>query len=284
MKKIFTTLAIVTAVVASNLVLTSWNNDDQVMSSGGAPAGYANDPGNANKSCTNCHADFSPITRPGMITTDIPGSGYYPGWQYTITATIVSSPSVTTFGFENAVQNAAGTADLGTLTPIGTTETQLKTGSFNYAGAKYITHKNTSNTGTGSRSWTYNWTAPIAGTGPVNFYGAFNVADGTGGTDLDTIYITSMVVNEDLSGIAPNSNSSIISVYPSVSNGTFTFQNDAMQNGNYELVIYNLAGEIVLSKTINSKVETLNLNVPSGLYFVNFKTGNSTTVRKIIVQ
>ncbi len=285
MKKIFTTVAVLVAVISSSFVLTSWNNDDQSQMSSGAPAGYAGDPGNSSKDCSNggCHTDFPSTPQAGMITSDIPVQGYTPNTTYVITATIANAPTIVRFGFENSAQNATGTADLGTLTPIGATETQIKTGTFNSVVHKYITHKSTSNSGTGSRTWTYNWTSPATGMGPVTFYGAFNEADDSGDDTGDNIFTSTLTVGEYFLGVDQPTSEQDINIYPTVSNGTFTIKNGA-QDVSYDLSIYNVAGEKVFGKTINSNIETLNLNVPSGMYFVYLQNGNKTTLKKIIVQ
>src|SRR6185436_7418712 len=79
---------------------------------------------------------------------------------------------------------------LGTLIITNTVETQL-------VGAnKYVTHKFAGTSGSGSRTWNFNWTAPVAGTGNVTFYGAFNCANNSGNSAGDTIYKSTLVVSE----------------------------------------------------------------------------------------
>ena len=282
MKKIFTTVAAVMVAISANVLLTSWNHDDKVMTDSGASAGYANDPANGNKDCTSCHATWSEFSRTGLITSDIPVNGYTPGATYTITVTIPSSVAGV-FGFENTVQDATGTAMLGTLTPIRTTETQLKTKTINSVVFTYITQKSTSFTFSGTASWSYNWTAPTTGLGPVTFYGAMLVGDGFADMDNDSVLVSNLVVTESTtSGIQQMLSESNISVYPTISNGTFTINN--AENNSYDLSVYNVAGEKVYGKTVSSKLETLNLNVTSGLYFVNIKSGNTNILKKIIIQ
>ena len=283
MKKIFTTISILMAVVSASVVLTSWNDDDQTLNSSGAPVdvngkGYSGDPFGGNLDCTTCHNDGSASNRTGMITSNIPGTGYVAGNTYTITATVVEA-GITKFGFQCTPQNASGTL-LGTLTPIGTTETQLK------GSGRYITHKGTSTTGSGSRSWSFQWTAPATGLGPVTFYGAFNAADGDF-TDLgDQIFLSTTVVSEFLNGIGipqlPSESS--ISIYPTVSNEQFTVAVGSGSGNQYNLEIYNVAGEKVYQSQISSLTSHLSLDVPNGLYFVWLKTENSNTFRKIVVQ
>jgi hypothetical protein len=148
---------------------------------GGAPSPYyyTGSPGDAH-SCASCHGNSSTVA--GWITSNIPASGYVPGTVYQITA----SNSVTgsgKYGFEVSPQNPAGTL-LGTLAP--------GTGSKLVGSGKWITHSNASNSVT---SWTFNWTAPVAGTGVVTFYGSF-----TRGTSAPT-KLSTLVVNEAAGGL-----------------------------------------------------------------------------------
>jgi hypothetical protein len=145
----------------------------------GAPAGYTGSPGDGGNNCTSCHGG-SPTTSAGWITSNIPGSGYVAGTTYQITATNSLTGSGK-FGFEISPQNASGTL-LGTLA-AGTNSQLIGSG-------KYITHTNASPS---ISTWTFNWTAPAAGTGTVTFYGAF-ARNKPGPVTLSTL-----VVNEALS-------------------------------------------------------------------------------------
>lgn len=130
--------------------------------------------------CSSCHGNSSTVS--GWITSNIPGTGYVPGTTYQITATNSISGSGK-YGFEVSPQNAAGTL-LGTLA-AGTNSKLVGSG-------KWITQNNASNSVT---SWTFNWTAPAAGTGTVTFYGSFARSTGSA-TKLSTL-----VVNEAVGGM-----------------------------------------------------------------------------------
>ncbi|MEI8047376.1 MAG: T9SS type A sorting domain-containing protein [Bacteroidota bacterium] len=124
----------------------------------GAPEAKTGSPGDG-ANCTECHGGTATTTN-GLITSNIPGTGYVPGTTYQITAT---NPLTGTgkMGFEVSPQNVAGT-QLGTL--ISGAGSQL------VGGTKYVTHTNANAT---TSTWTFGWVAPAAGTGAVTFYGAF---------------------------------------------------------------------------------------------------------------
>ena len=131
----------------------------------GAPAGYTGSPHDG-KSCVSCHTG-SPVTAvSGWITSNIPPTGYTPDSIYTITATATLN-GINTFGFEVSPQDSASGTILGTLVVTNSAQTAL-------AGSGYITQTLSGISGTGSKSWSFNWVAPHAGNGTVTFYGAFN--------------------------------------------------------------------------------------------------------------
>lgn len=290
MKKTLLSIATVIAFGAATILLTSGQDDGQLeacsnydplsKASGGVAGGYAGDPANGNKNCVNCHTGAAASTISGLITTNIPGTGYVPGNTYIITTTRLS-PGIGDFGFQTASQNPAG-VELGVFSNIDVNETRIRTKTISTVVFSYITHTSTSTTGTDGRSWSYNWTAPVAGSGPVTFYGAVLDTDSGGDTPGDVTYISTTVVQEDLGvGISQITSKTNISVYPTVSNGNFTVE---VNEGAYSLEIYSLTGEKVFEKTTNASVEHVSLNVSSGLYFVNIKKDNKNTIKKIVIQ
>jgi hypothetical protein len=151
----------------------------------GAPQGHTGSPGDG-ANCTACHSG-SPTTLTGLITSNIPASGYVPGSTYLITATI-THPTFNKFGFQISPQNSSGTL-MGTLALTMPSATQILNG-------KWITHTGSGTAGTSnSRTWTFNWTAPSSG-GAVTFYGAFNCANGDNNTTGDQIRLSSLTVQQ----------------------------------------------------------------------------------------
>jgi hypothetical protein len=144
----------------------------------GAPAAKTGSPGDGSN-CTSCHGGTA-TNSTGWITSNIPAAGYTAGQTYQITATNSLTGSGN-YGFEVSPQNTAGTL-LGTLaTGTGT--------KFADGNPKYITHSNASSV----HAWTFNWTAPAAGTGNVTFYGAF-ARNKPGPVTLSTLVVTEQTV------------------------------------------------------------------------------------------
>jgi hypothetical protein len=172
-KNLYLLLPIFTAILSILMV----TGNAYAYYPGGAPAGYTGSPGDG-QNCTSCHGG-SASTVSGWITSNIPAAGYTAGTAYTITVSVTGSTSLRK-GFEVSPQNIGGTL-LGTLT--------AGSGNHTTGSGKYVTHS--SGSYSNPATWSFTWTAPVAGTGTVTFYGAFCVGEPT--TKLSTL-----VVNEYL--------------------------------------------------------------------------------------
>jgi len=147
------------ACISPVIFLVSSFSGDNAKYPGGAPAGYTGSPADG-KDCKQCHGgSTTPVA--DWITSDIPAEGYTPGTLYNITVTVTGSGKK---GFEVSPQNLSGSL-LGTL--------QATSGTELTGGGKYVTQSSSSNAN--PATWTFKWTAPVAGTGEVTFYGAFTV-------------------------------------------------------------------------------------------------------------
>ncbi len=192
-----------------------------------SPYYYTGSPSDGH-SCSSCHAASSNVT--GWVTSTIPAGGYVPGTVYQITATNSISGSGK-FGFELSPQSATGTY-------LG----QLAAGSGSVlVGSKWITHSNAT---TSVSSWTFNWTAPTAGTGSVTFYASF--ARGHPGQ----VRLSSLTVAEQTAALPGNA-------------GPITGPSNVCSNNSYNYSVATITGA-------TSYVWT----VPSG---VNITSGQGTT-------
>lgn len=190
-----------------------------ISSPDGAVSGVANDPLSNSANCTSCHTG-SAYTRNGWITSNIPSSGYVPNTTYTITATMIC-PNRTKFGFEISPQDSLGTK-LGTLIITNSAQTKL------VGSSKYITHTTGGNTGTnGTKTWTFNWTAPSVNSGKVTFYGSFLGANNNGSTSGDSTFITAYSVSETCNFTSPTN----IYATPKGTSATINWTKNACANG-----------------------------------------------------
>ena len=171
-------------VLAGSIILFSW-----VMYPSGSPGGKSGSPGDGGATCTQCHTGTAQQAS-GWITADIPAEGYIAGETYTVTATGVHD-GVGRFGFEVTAEDAGGTKQ-GTLIITDATQTKLVNAN------KAVTHTSSGTTPfLNMKTWSFDWTAPAAGTGQITFYAAFNAANGNGSTSGDVIYVTSAAFPEN---------------------------------------------------------------------------------------
>jgi hypothetical protein len=255
----------------------------------GAPAGYTGSPGDGGFTCATqvgCHtgAPVQPIT--GIITSNVPGTGYIPGFTYTITATFVR-PGHARFGFEVSPQSASG-AYLGTLQVTNSTETQI-------VGAKYITHRTGGITGSGSRIWTFNWKAPVAGTGNVTFYGCFNATNSSNTALGDSICSSTLVVTEDPhTGIQEHTSlEGTLAVFPNpvAVNALITLNYTLKETTSVSVRITDLSGKLIeetlpAKRTEGPQAEQILLpaNTTPGIYLVSLQAGNDSQTKRIVVK
>jgi len=228
---------------------------------GGAPAGYTGSPGDG-ADCSGCHGGTATTTA-GLITSNIPASGYVAGHTYQITATnnIAGSGK---YGFEVSPQNAAGT-QLGTLV--------AGTGSQLLSGSKYVTHTNASST---VNSWTFSWIAPSVGTGPVTFYGAM-ARNYKGITTLSTL----VVQEASTTGITENQAS--VDVLSVGANGLITVVLNTNVN-KAKISVFDLTGKQILSTSVSGAGSyKLDQTFKTGIYIVMVQADNSVYKKKIVI-
>jgi hypothetical protein len=231
------------------------------MYPGGAPAGYTGSPGDG-ADCTGCHGGTATTTA-GLITSNIPASGYVAGHTYQITATNTLTGSGG-YGFEVSPQNTAGT-QLGTLV--------AGTGSKLVSGSKYITHSNSSSN---TNTWIFSWIAPVVGTGPVTFYGAM-ARNYPGPVTLSTL----VVPEASTTGLTEDQAS--VNVLTAGSNGKITVVLNTKVN-KAKISVYDLTGKQLLSTSVSGGGSyQLDQTFKTGIYIIMVQADNSLYKKKIVV-
>ena len=276
MKKI-----LLTSVVLCTFIILLAHDDT------GGPAGRCNDPANGRQTCASfgCHPTLVTASW-GDITSNVPGTGYVPGNTYTIIATVTRA-NHSKFGFEVSPQKLSGVAG-GTLAAVNG-EVQIKDSLANH----YATQTSTGLTGTGSRSWTFNWVAPAAGTGMVRFFGAFNVTNNNNNRSLDTCVLDSLDVSENttsaLAEIVKDDN--IFSVYPNPVADNLTVHCVVQEHNYVQVALYDIqnrisdvlySGEVhpgIFENTFEIKRKYL-----PGIYLLKTTMGDKAWVKKVVVQ
>lgn len=167
------------ALIFSNDIFTNASNP---------PSNATNAPGEGN--CTSCHTGTAISSGTAWSSINMSGlpATYVPGTNYALTLNGSSAATVKN-GFELTVLNSSNNST-GTLT--------AGTGSSTATSTRVYLKQTTSSVS----SWSFNWTAPVAGTGTVTFYVAFNGSnnnnsDGSG----DNIYVKTFTLSEQPSNL-----------------------------------------------------------------------------------
>lgn len=265
--------------IISILMLVGVSKETAISYTSGAPEARTGSPGDgAHCATSGCHA-----SNPGVptgnevvsLTSNIPETGYLAGATYDFTATM-TDPSITKFGFEISPQNVAGDV-------LGTLIAGPETGLVGLNG--YVTHTFVNTTGSGSRSWDFQWTAPEAGTGEVTFYGAYNFSNANGQANGDVILLTDTTIIEG-HAVGMNDLATMdLSVYPLPATNRLLVQG-LTESSDYEFV--DLSGRTVqngrLESMSNPIIDLDRSNVRPGLHLLRLTDSNSEKVIKIMIK
>lgn len=164
---------------------------------------YAGNPP-AYNSCVNCHPGTVNSGDGSMTILNLPTS-YQPGQTYGLTLRL-QDPGQSRWGFQlTVVKNSAISERGGTIVQTDFTNTRLS--SLPNNGLQFLnqtTQGNFRNTMNGPVNWSFQWTAPAAGTGTVTFYAAGLAANNNNNANGDYTYLVSIPVNEFQQNLPPN--------------------------------------------------------------------------------
>jgi hypothetical protein len=178
-------------IVLGWLVATPSPAPSAVMYQDAPPAGRTGAPGET--TCASCHSGGLNDGQGTLTLTGIPSS-YVPGTKYSVTVTL-GRTGQSRWGFEVTSLRDSDDAMAGTLAaPSNLTQILTKTS------RSYVSHISGSGpdgtfagTANGPVSWTFDWTAPAAGTGAVTFYLVGVAADNDGNDGSgDRVYTTTV--------------------------------------------------------------------------------------------
>lgn len=190
MKKNNTPKLIVVCVAIMGLLFISLPS---TTFTGGAPASYTNAPTtgtNREANCTSCHAgtlqtsgtNFNNIAFTGTFT----GGGYIPDSTYTLTLSYTHTGK-SKFGYQLTCldNNNAMAGSFATIS--GNTKSSIISGTVASGTRQYMRQTSSGSAGSGSASWSFEWTAPSSNVGDVTIYSVVNSANSAGGNSGDII-------------------------------------------------------------------------------------------------
>ena len=256
---LFSVIIVTAITVISTLNTTNASSSLPPNGTAGAPAD------GAGATCTGCHAGTATQTT-GVISSDIPASGFIGGITYNFTVTMSGAAA---YGFEMTPQTA--TSNVGVGTWIAGAGTGVST--------KYI-KQSAKKTGA-SATWTFQWTAPVTAS-TVTFYGAFNYANNNGTSSGDVIKTSSITYLGNSTGIDEDAiSSTLISVFPNPASSVLHIASPSVFERGF---IYSINGSLVKTITetelINKTIDIAELS--NGNYYMTLSSGNKTSTSKFV--
>lgn len=255
-----------------------------ISNSAGAPAGRTGAPGEL--TCQEgCHNSFALNTGPGAtsLSSTVPETGYEPGQTYQVSLKIKNA-GVTRFGFGATTIGTVSQTGAGNKALTEATRTKLAT----LSGKEYITHTSAGTSSNDSASWSFNWTAPAAGTGEVKVYASFvgcNVANN--GRLGDHVYTQSLVIGE--AGSAALDQLPFVRNWKAYTSGSqIHLEVEAAAPAVLMAEVLSLSGSVVYRKEVLVSPGVYTEIIPAqhwgkGLYFLRLSSGEDQSLQKLVL-
>lgn len=192
------------------------NRTDGHTYSNNAPANRTGAPGH--QECSGCHGNISPMISNIGFLDPTGAMEYVPGTTYDMEVTI-GAPTQNIYGF-SMVSWDANNSSVGTWIASGSNTNVDGSG-------EYIEHQMAPSNQGSNFTYTFQWTAPAAGTGDVTFYAGMVAGNGNGSTSGDGGKSESLTITE----AAPMS-SSVIADLTILLEGAYLGNGEMRTDGN----------------------------------------------------
>ena len=264
------------AVMATVLVIDTTSESHQLHSNTqGAPSSNA---------CTSCHGGSALNSGPGSATVNIVGnpSGYVPGQTYQVEVTVTNSGR-SKFGFALSADNGTG-APRGSLANGGNAAVQVVN--------NYATHTASGVSGSGTKTWTVNWTAPSTAQGNIRFLAYGNATNSSNSDGGDLIYSATTTFLPATTGMAENNALGKIDIFPNpVVDARMNVALDLKNSGLLEIRLFNRNGQTI-ETLISAQADAgqqlfpvrLTQDVPAGVYYLVMEQNGHKAVKPIFIQ
>ncbi len=274
----FVTALLVTGGLLFGVSQQATTNSSGAPTNNAAGNGYASAPAENGRTCATSGCHNGPATaKDDMITVQgLPAGGYTPGETYVVE--VGTSESSTRWGFQASVQTPTGDIAGSVATRDGETRlTQV---------AGYITHTTSGTSGNNSKSWTFDWTAPAAGTGDVGVYVAINASNANGTTSGDNILYDELIIPEGQpTGIAPALTTWDVQSLQ-LQQQTLTLSLHGHSATGMQIEVFAVNGQRVMAEEISAlQGQTqISLALPqaAGMYLVRLTSGDQQQVHKVV--
>ena len=242
----------------------------------GSPGAKTGSPMDGNN-CTACH--YAPVNSGnGMLSvaTNVPSQGYTAGQTYSITVQMTQA-SINRFGFEITCEEGNfGSQKIGTFGITDPANTQLTNNNT------AVTHTQGGTFGSGSKTWTMNWTAPTTTTsGGIIFYVSAMSANGNGNNGGDEVYTTTRTFNEATSDVSE--------IQKKITTFISSTSQEIMINCLDPVIVktlkvYNISGKLLIDKVMVQLPTVLDVpSLNSGMYIVNMNLSNGEMISKKVL-
>lgn len=256
-------------------------------------AGRTGSPGETN--CTGCHNSYALGAGGGSLTitaSNMPNWQYVPGQVYHLTATVTRSGN-SLFGIGFEALKASGNTPTGTFTITNTASTTIKSVTVSGASRPNVVHKLNGGTGSGSKAFTFDWTAPSTNVGNIVFYASGNACNNNGSEFGDYVYAASQTITPAVTtGIAANDNAKgNLKVYPNPVHENITIEYFIDSPAQVQVWLTSLAGNKILSLLNETQfggnyIQNFNIGskVAKGVYLICIDVDGKRETKKIIVN
>ncbi|MTB51381.1 choice-of-anchor V domain-containing protein [Lewinella sp. W8] len=247
--------------------------------------------GGMESTCSTCHSSGS-FGEPNIqvsfaLDGEEPGlaSGYLPGETYTVTVAIGHNETAPAgYGFQAQFLDTLERPATAGVLSMPSDNAQITPGNGDRVYAEHSTRSTDS-------TFTFQWTAPEEGSGPVNLYVVGNLVNGAQGTVGDNGSSSPTIVRlaEEQSTSVRALASIPFRLFPNPSTGPTTLQVIPRVAGTYDLRLRSLDGRVVRQERLQLNAGSHRLSLPTeglvpGFYGVELSGQNSRLISKLILN
>lgn len=246
---------------------------------------------------SGCHGTTaSSFIAQGIIidSAGIPVTSYRPGMTYRISlaAGLAATSGLTKFGFQLSSSKAASAVQAGSW--VAASMPATATISAMGGGFSVVRHTAPKDDSVATGVFIYpisvEWTAPVAGTGDVKFYGVINaVNNNTMADGADKWVATTATFPEYIDHTAVNDVTAKVSIstFPNPVTSSFTLQLNNAKAGTYNVQVMDMTGKTVVKQVVevsgNTAASAINMsNFAAGTYHVVVEKDGARTVSMIV--
>lgn len=242
--------------------------------------------------CNQCHSTNALNSGGGSVTIsspDMPNWVYFPGTTYTINVKVKKlGLGKFGFGFEALLPSGAN----GGLIQTASSSNAKSINAVVLGNSRTnAVHKQPNHFSQDSITFSFEWTAPTAGTGNITFYAAGNATNSGNNTAGDFIYTSNQVITEASTvDIVKLLESKELTIFPNPASNFITInlpEESAQQNT--QVHIFDVKGALVYSQNLininNSKNISLDVDfLNEGIYFIHLENGNWQHHQKMMIS